>query len=155
VWSLVPGSRAYGVFHADRGYYRTRLPDILEARRVRNGRIRRDHHADLRRDYLGVLVRSDVRALSGGCWYLYFDRTKSCTVCCLQCVMSELNPANPRVFLIGAGPGSPGLLTVRGAEMLSRADLVLYDQLVPQRLLDLAPPTAELVCVRDLPGQHP
>jgi uroporphyrinogen III methyltransferase/synthase len=59
------------------------------------------------------------------------------------------------VFLVGAGPGSPGLLTVRGAEVLGRADLVLYDQLVPERLLDLAPPSAERVCVRDLPGQHP
>jgi uroporphyrinogen III methyltransferase / synthase len=63
--------------------------------------------------------------------------------------------SQPRVFLVGAGPGSPGLLTVRGAEVLARADLVLYDQLVPERLLDLAPPTAERVCVRDLPGQHP
>jgi uroporphyrinogen III methyltransferase/synthase len=64
-------------------------------------------------------------------------------------------PSNPRVFLVGAGPGCPGLLTVRGAEVLARADLILYDQLVPARLLDGAPPTAELVCVRDLPGQHP
>ncbi|QJW92904.1 uroporphyrinogen-III C-methyltransferase [Frigoriglobus tundricola] len=65
------------------------------------------------------------------------------------------DPANPRVFLVGAGPGSPGLLTVRGAEVLGRADLVLYDQLVPERLLDLAPPGSERLCVRDLPGQHP
>ncbi|VTR94303.1 uroporphyrin-iii c-methyltransferase : Uroporphyrin-III C-methyltransferase OS=Singulisphaera acidiphila (strain ATCC BAA-1392 / DSM 18658 / VKM B-2454 / MOB10) GN=Sinac_6071 PE=3 SV=1: TP_methylase: HEM4 [Gemmata massiliana] len=65
------------------------------------------------------------------------------------------DPANPFVFLVGAGPGSPGLLTVRGAEVLGRADLVLYDQLVPERLLDLAPPHAERLCVRDLPGNHP
>jgi uroporphyrinogen III methyltransferase/synthase len=65
------------------------------------------------------------------------------------------DPANPLVFLVGAGPGAPGLLTVRGAEVLARADLVLYDQLVPERLLDGAPATAERVCVRDLPGQHP
>ncbi|MBY0456362.1 MAG: uroporphyrinogen-III C-methyltransferase, partial [Gemmataceae bacterium] len=63
--------------------------------------------------------------------------------------------ANPLVFLVGAGPGSPGLLTVRGAEVLARADLVLYDQLVPERLLDLAPAHAERICVRDLPGNHP
>ena len=65
------------------------------------------------------------------------------------------DPANPSVFLVGAGPGSPGLLTVRAAEVLARADLVLYDQLVPERLLDLAPAAARKVCVRDLPGQHP
>ncbi|MCE9567077.1 MAG: uroporphyrinogen-III C-methyltransferase [Planctomycetes bacterium] len=59
------------------------------------------------------------------------------------------------MFLVGAGPGSPGLLTLRAAEVLARADLVLFDQLVPERLLELAPPTARKVCVRDLPGQHP
>ena len=62
---------------------------------------------------------------------------------------------DPKVFLVGAGPGNPGLLTLRAAEVLARADLVLYDQLVPERLLDLAPATARTVCVRDLPGQHP
>src|SRR4051812_557708 len=61
----------------------------------------------------------------------------------------------PKVFLVGAGPGNPGLLTLRAAEVLARADLVLYDQLVPLRLLDLANPAAEKVCVRDLPGTHP
>lgn len=65
------------------------------------------------------------------------------------------DPSEPRVFLVGAGPGDPGLLTLRAAEVLARADLVLYDQLVPRRLLDLANPAAEVVCVRDLPGQHP
>src|SRR5438874_12396726 len=67
--------------------------------------------------------------------------------------MAELS--EPRVFLVGAGPGDPGLLTLRAAEVLAQADLVLYDQLVPRRLLDFARPGAEMVCVRDLPGQHP
>jgi len=62
---------------------------------------------------------------------------------------------SPKVFLVGAGPGSPGLLTLRAAEVLGQADLVLYDQLVPRRLLDFARPTAETICVRDLPGHHP
>ena len=61
----------------------------------------------------------------------------------------------PRVFLVGAGPGDPGLLTVRAAELLAQADFVLYDQLVPKRMLDFANPAAEMVCVRDLPGDHP
>ena len=65
------------------------------------------------------------------------------------------DPANPTVFLVGAGPGNPGLLTVRAAELLARADVVLHDQLVPRRLLDLANPAAEVVCIRDLPGTHP
>jgi uroporphyrinogen III methyltransferase/synthase len=65
------------------------------------------------------------------------------------------NSASPSVFLVGAGPGNPGLLTLRAAEVLARADIVLYDQLVPVRLLDLANPAAEKICVRDLPGLHP
>jgi len=60
-----------------------------------------------------------------------------------------------RVYLVGAGPGSPGLMTVRGAELLAQADLIVYDQLVPKRLLDGTRADAEKVCVRDLPGLHP
>jgi uroporphyrinogen III methyltransferase/synthase len=69
--------------------------------------------------------------------------------------MPDPDPSNPLVFLVGAGPGNPGLLTLRAAEVLARADLVLHDQLVPERLLDLANPAARKVCVRDLPGHHP
>src|SRR5580658_7380172 len=69
--------------------------------------------------------------------------------------MSDPNQNEPKVFLVGAGPGNPGLLTLRAAEVLGRADLILHDQLVPERLLELASPSANKVCVRDLPGQHP
>jgi uroporphyrinogen III methyltransferase/synthase len=65
------------------------------------------------------------------------------------------DPLAPRVFLVGAGPGDPGLLTLRAVECLARADLVLYDKLVPPRLLDFANPAAERRCVADLPGTHP
>jgi uroporphyrinogen III methyltransferase/synthase len=49
------------------------------------------------------------------------------------------------VYLVGAGPGDAGLLTLRGAELLRRADVVLYDALVNPGLLRLAPPSAELI----------
>ena len=49
------------------------------------------------------------------------------------------------VYLVGAGPGDAGLLTLRGAELLQRADVVLYDALVNPELLRLAPPAAELI----------
>jgi uroporphyrinogen III methyltransferase / synthase len=58
------------------------------------------------------------------------------------------------VFLVGAGPGDPGLLTVRGAEILGRADVVVYDRLSVSTLLDLAPAQAERVNVGKFPG-HP
>lgn len=52
-----------------------------------------------------------------------------------------------RVFLVGAGPGDPDLITVRGARVLGCADVVLYDELATSELLDLAPSRAELVNV--------
>lgn len=54
-----------------------------------------------------------------------------------------------KVFLVGAGPGDPGLITVRGQQCLAQADAVLYDYLVNPRLLDVAA-HAETVCL----GRH-
>ncbi len=56
------------------------------------------------------------------------------------------------VYLIGAGPGDPGLLTLRGAELLGRAEVVLYDGLSNADILAHAP-TAEQICVGKH-GQH-
>jgi uroporphyrinogen III methyltransferase / synthase len=55
-----------------------------------------------------------------------------------------------RVYLVGAGPGDPGLLTLRGAECLARAQVVLYDYLVNPQILRHAGKGAELVCL----GRH-
>ena len=49
------------------------------------------------------------------------------------------------VYLVGAGPGDVGLLTLRGAELLGRADVVVHDALVNRDLLRLAPKTAEII----------
>ncbi len=58
------------------------------------------------------------------------------------------------VYLVGAGPGDPGLITVRGLELLESADVVVYDRLVDSRLLRRARPGAELVDVGKVPGQR-
>ena len=56
------------------------------------------------------------------------------------------------VYLVGAGPGDPGLLTQRGAALLARAQVVVYDRLAHPSLLSLAPRDAEFVDVGKAPG---
>ena len=48
-----------------------------------------------------------------------------------------------KVWLVGAGPGDPELLTVRAARVIGSAKVIAYDELVPSSVLDLAPPEAE------------
>lgn len=52
-----------------------------------------------------------------------------------------------RVYLVGSGPGDPGLLTLRGKECLERAEVVVYDRLIDPALLRFAPPHAECIFV--------
>ncbi|TWT35833.1 Uroporphyrinogen-III C-methyltransferase [Posidoniimonas corsicana] len=61
-----------------------------------------------------------------------------------------MNPQPGKVYLIGAGPGDPDLLTVRGRDRLARADVVLYDYLAGPRVLEWTRPGAELYCL----GRH-
>lgn len=61
-----------------------------------------------------------------------------------------MSTAIGKVYLVGAGPGDPGLLTLRGAECLRAADVVLYDYLASPLLLAHARSDAELVCL----GRH-
>ncbi len=58
------------------------------------------------------------------------------------------------VFIVGGGPGDPGLITVKGLDCLRRADVVLYDRLVAQELLNEAPTHAELIDVGKEPKRH-
>lgn len=58
------------------------------------------------------------------------------------------------VYLVGAGPGDPGLITVRGMELLRRADVVIHDRLIGAPLLDAARPDAILIDAGKAPGAH-
>ena len=58
------------------------------------------------------------------------------------------------VYLIGAGPGDPGLFTLKGKEILNRATVVIYDRLVGDRILSYANPDAEMIYVGKASGQH-
>lgn len=56
--------------------------------------------------------------------------------------------------MVGAGPGDPGLLTLKGRKCLRQAQVVIYDHLVNERLLEYAPPGAELIYAGKRRGQH-
>ena len=56
------------------------------------------------------------------------------------------------VYLVGAGPGDPGLMTARSLRLIASADCVLYDRLIPGGALDGARDDAELVYVGKAPG---
>jgi uroporphyrin-III C-methyltransferase/precorrin-2 dehydrogenase/sirohydrochlorin ferrochelatase len=58
------------------------------------------------------------------------------------------------IALVGAGPGDPGLITVRGRDLLRGAEVVVYDRLVHPKLLDEAPPDARLVFAGKACGVH-
>ena len=59
-----------------------------------------------------------------------------------------------KVWLVGAGPGDVGLLTLRGREVLEDADVVVYDALVGQGVLSLIPEKAELIFAGKRAGNH-
>ncbi len=59
-----------------------------------------------------------------------------------------------KVYLIGAGPGDPGLITVKGRECIARADVILYDHLANDELLAFARSDAELIYAGKVGGAH-
>lgn len=65
-----------------------------------------------------------------------------------------MKQATVKVFLIGAGPGDPGLITVKGLECVKKAEVIIYDYLANDRLLDQRRPDAELIYVGKQSGRH-
>jgi uroporphyrin-III C-methyltransferase len=68
--------------------------------------------------------------------------------------MNDGSPVVGTVYLVGAGPGDPGLITVKGLEALRRAEVILYDRLAPPALLQEARKDAELIDVGKLPQKQ-
>ncbi len=67
----------------------------------------------------------------------------------------QANPASPgRVYLVGAGPGDPDLLTLRAARLLMNAALIVHDGLVDPAILAMAKPSARLVSVAKSRARH-
>ncbi|OGB94749.1 MAG: uroporphyrinogen-III C-methyltransferase [candidate division NC10 bacterium RBG_16_65_8] len=65
-----------------------------------------------------------------------------------------MDEVSGKVYLIGAGPGDPGLFTLKGKRCLEEADVVAYDALANHRLLAYAKPGAEMIYVGKRGGQH-
>src|SRR5579885_2336036 len=59
-----------------------------------------------------------------------------------------------KVYLVGAGPGDPELITLKGRRVLQEAQCVLFDHLAPEALLALAPPEAERLYVGKKKSEH-
>ena len=59
-----------------------------------------------------------------------------------------------KVYLVGAGPGDPQLLTIKAVKVLKEADVVIYDRLVGEEILCLAPQSAEMIYVGKRTGKH-
>ncbi|WP_198508474.1 uroporphyrinogen-III C-methyltransferase [Bacillus xiapuensis] len=59
-----------------------------------------------------------------------------------------------KVWLVGAGPGDPELITVKGLKAIQEADVILYDRLISEELLNYAKPEAELIFCGKLPKHH-
>jgi len=59
-----------------------------------------------------------------------------------------------KAYLVGAGPGDAGLLTIKGMKLLSQADVVIYDRLASPRILSYAPRNAEFIYVGKTAGRH-
>ncbi len=68
--------------------------------------------------------------------------------------MKTLNKIQPRLTLVGAGPGDPDLISVKGVTALGKADVVLYDALVNTELLKYAPVHAPKIFVGKRKGKH-
>ncbi|MDR1185215.1 MAG: uroporphyrinogen-III C-methyltransferase, partial [Coriobacteriales bacterium] len=62
---------------------------------------------------------------------------------------------NGHVYLVGAGPGDPGLLTIKGRGSIAKAEILIYDRLVSPELLNHAQPGCELIDAGKTPNNHP
>jgi uroporphyrin-III C-methyltransferase / precorrin-2 dehydrogenase / sirohydrochlorin ferrochelatase len=113
------------------------------------GRLRRDilvsyPPSESRRLLLHQLAQRSIRASEP-----YSLRQMELTLPCQETSQAKQDSRvhSEKVYLVGAGPGDPDLLTVKALRLIQAADVILHDDLVSQAILDLASPSAEIVNV--------
>ncbi|MGY5369057.1 siroheme synthase CysG [Enterobacter oligotrophicus] len=72
----------------------------------------------------------------------------------LEASLSQSEPSQGEIILVGAGPGDAGLLTLRGLQVIQQADVVFYDHLVTDAVRELIRRDAEQICVGKRAGEH-
>jgi len=65
-----------------------------------------------------------------------------------------MNSHRGTIYLVGAGPGDPDLITVRGMRLIEQADTIIHDRLIPKEVLQWARPDAKLIDVGKYPDHH-
>ena len=101
---------------------------------------------ELRRDVLATHPRSEERKLLlHELAHRQICDSPACSA--RQLARTPQNELHGKVFLVGAGPGDPDLLTVKALRLIQSADVILHDDLVPKAILALAAPGAEIVSV--------
>jgi uroporphyrin-III C-methyltransferase / precorrin-2 dehydrogenase / sirohydrochlorin ferrochelatase len=110
----------------------------------------RARHPDLaeRRRFYETLFNGPVAAL------LRRRRSREAEQATAQTLAAPSQMATGSVVLVGAGPGDPGLLTLRGLRALNEADVILHDRLVSAEVLELARRDAERIAVGKEAGRH-
>ena len=101
---------------------------------------------ELRRDVLATHPRSEERKLLlHELAHRQICNSPACSS--RQLARTSRNELHGKVFLVGAGPGDPDLLTVKALRLIQSADVILHDDLVPKAILALAAPGSEIVNV--------
>ncbi len=140
-------------------HLRERLETALEPALGELAQLLGRERARIRRHYpdLGLRRRFFERVLAGPIPALLREGRHDEALRAFGSALIDDKPASPpagSVVLVGAGPGDPGLLTLRGLRALNQADVILHDRLVSAEVLALARRDAELVEVGKQAGNH-
>ncbi|CCQ11520.1 Siroheme synthase / Precorrin-2 oxidase [Pseudoalteromonas luteoviolacea B = ATCC 29581] len=104
------------------------------------------HFADRRQFWESVFDSAVVSEIQSG------NQTNAETL--LDSMLSQSNEPEGEVYLVGAGPGDPELLTLKALQLMQQADVVVYDYLVSDDIMELVRRDAELICVGKRMGHH-